>query len=239
MSELLLLIPSPLGGLDSWQSVSDELGRRGVPSIICPLALDEDAPEALWSQQARAVAAAIAGLATTVPLVLVGHSGAGAILPAVGAISSKRVQGYVIVDGPIPKDGLSPLDMMRGSIPRLAEAVRSALAAGRRFPDPDAQSRARKDGERPVSASPRGRRYFEEPIAVPAGWSDSSCGYIKLSAAFDQPYQEALLRGWPTRSLDGDHFLMLTDASSVADALVGVVAEMRLQVTGYSRRDQS
>jgi hypothetical protein len=46
------------------------------------------------------------------------------------------------------------------------------------------------------------------------------------------------VREWPTRSLDGDHFLMLTDASSVADALVGVVAEMRLQVTGYSRRDQ-
>lgn len=239
MSELLLLIPSPLGGPDTWQSVRDELGRRGVPSIICPLPLDEDAPEALWSQQAGAVAAVIAGLATSLPLVLVGHSGAGAILPAVGAISSNRVQGYVIVDGPVPRDGLSHLDMMRGNSPRLAEAVRSALAAGRRFPDPDAQSRARKDGERPVSASPRGRRFFEEPIAVPAGWSDSSCGYIKLSAAFDQPYQEALTRGWPTRSLDGDHFMMLTDASSVTDALVGVVAEMRLQVTGSSRRDQS
>lgn len=227
MTELLVLIPSPLGGPDSWRPAAAELARRCIPSVICPPTLDEGAPEPLWSQQAQAVVAGIEAAASGTAVVLVGHSGAAAVLPAVAQLASSRVRSCVLVDGPIPREGASHLDLMSHSNPRLAEAVRAALAAGGCFPDPGAQARANGAAARAVSASPRGERFYTEPITVATGWRDLPYGYVRLSAEFDPVYQEARRRGWPSRALDGHHFLMFSDPVPFVDSLIEILEELR------------
>ena len=223
---LLVLVSSPLGGPDSWQPVAAELNRRGVRAAVCPPTLDEDDPKPLWSQQASAVASAVASLPGADPIVLVGHSGATAILPAAGRILAGRVSGYVLVDGPVPEDGCSQLEMMRAAMPGLAVAVERTLAAGDRFPDARASQQSSAQAGTSVTASPRGRRFFEEAIHVPGDWPDAPCCYISLGPELGPSGAEAERRGWPVRRLGGHHFLMLSAPVAFADALVGVTGAL-------------
>jgi pimeloyl-ACP methyl ester carboxylesterase len=57
-------------------------------------------------RQAEAIARATAGR----PAVLIGHSGAGPLLPLAGARAGIRVQGYVFVDARLPAPGQSWMD---------------------------------------------------------------------------------------------------------------------------------
>ncbi len=47
------------------------------------------------------------------PLVLVGHSGAGVLLPAVREALGRAVAGYIFVDADIPEDNKSRLDLFQ------------------------------------------------------------------------------------------------------------------------------
>ena len=57
------------------------------------------------------------------------------------------------------------------------------------------------------------------------GWPDAPCAYLRFGAnpAYDAAAAEAQRRGWPLRSIEGDHFHMLVDPAGVADALLDLV----------------
>jgi pimeloyl-ACP methyl ester carboxylesterase len=160
------------------------------------------------------------------PLVLVGHSGAGALLPKLGEALGRPVAAYVLVDAGIHSDGLSRLEMMVAEDAPFAGQLRAQLEAGGRYPEwtDDQLHDAIPDDERRAAVlaemRPRGLDFFSEAIPVPAGWPDAPVAYLQFSPGYDVPAAKAREMGWPVREIEGGHFLMLIDPETVAEAIV-------------------
>src|SRR5919198_997712 len=97
-----VLIHSPPVGPMTWAPVAAELRRRGartvVPALDCPprnAGAGGLAAESYWAQHAAAVAAAVRPWGDAAPLVFVGHSGAGPLLPAVCAAVPNPAAAYL------------------------------------------------------------------------------------------------------------------------------------------------
>ena len=223
-----VLVHSPLVGRFTWKLVADELRARGRP-VVVPSLPDERAGEPYWRQHAGAVAEQAADAAP--PLVLVGHSGACPLLPAIGAAARGPIAAYVFVDGDLPPDppGGSRLDLLRASAPALADELQTLLDKGGAFPTwgdedlreeiPDRALRASVLGE----VHPQPRPFWEEQLPDVAGWPDAPCGYLELSAHYPGPSARARREGWAYRHLAGGHFELLTRPADVADAIVALV----------------
>src|SRR6202158_2131791 len=106
---LLALIPSPLVGPLTWTRVAAVLSARGVPVCLPELRDNPASPQPFWRQHAESVARTLAGSAEAQPLILVAHSGAGALLPAIRQALGCPVAGYLFVDAGLPMDGQTRL----------------------------------------------------------------------------------------------------------------------------------
>ena len=180
------------------------------------------------AEQAQAVADAAVG--TDAPdVVLVGHGGAGPLLPAMGAAVVQRgvrPAAYLFVDADLPHPGSSRLAMVHPALwARLAPSV-----VGDTLPPwnewtgtdvlealvPDAEARARVRAElRPVPLAT-----LREPMPEVAGWPDAPCGYLRLSGANYAWEAEAAAQGWAVVSLESDHLHMVVDPDRVMAVLV-------------------
>lgn len=235
----LVLIHSPLVGPLTWVPVAEELRRRGcsvvVPTLHCPprtAAPGEpaaDAAEPYWAQHAAAVAAAVRSWGVGAPLVFVGHSGAGPLLPAIRAAVPNLAAAYLFVDAGLPVAGASRLSQFP---PQAAEEFRRAAAERGgvlhlwtedelREAIPDDEVRRAFVAEL-HARGPLPLAVYEEPLPVFGGWPDAGCGYLRFGAnpAYDAPAAEAQQRGWPVRFIEGDHFHMLVDPPGVATGLL-------------------
>jgi hypothetical protein len=161
----LVLLHSPLVGVESWGALPGALGRGGA-AVLAPRVDGDDRPpfaERYVAAAAGAVLAAAPGPA--LPLVLVGHSGAGPLLPAVGAALAAGglpPGGYLFCDAGLPPDGgaaaregaaapgggeptegglgrgrapADRLDLLAEEDAAMAAGFRDELAAGGRFPE--------------------------------------------------------------------------------------------------------
>ena len=239
----LVLLHSPLVGVESWGRLPEALARRGVPAEAVAVAGDDRPPfaeryvrgavEGVLALRERA-GPVLAGHSRTGP-VLVGHSGAGPLLAAVGTrlrAAGHPCAGYLFCDAGLPQDGASRLDLLAVEDRAMAEAFRADLEQGGRFPEwgdadlaplvPDPAARAALVG----SLRPRGLAFFTEPLPAAAGWPDAPCGFLRLSAAYDGWAATAAARGWPTAALDAGHFHPLVDPDGLAAALLGVLTMM-------------
>ena len=230
----LVLAHSPLVGSASWGALPDVLRAQGHDVVVVEVTDDDEPPFAQ-----RYVARAATQVRETVgarPVVLVGHSGAGYLLPLVGAARRalrSRVAGYVFLDAGLPPvRPSSRLDLLAteaGDDEWLA-GFRAELAAGGRYPtwtDDDLADLVPDDERRRAvvaSLRPRAEPFFTETLAVAADWPDAPCGMVRLSESYDQPARLARSRGWPVVSADpaGGHFAACVEPDRVAD-LVGEV----------------
>jgi hypothetical protein len=230
----LVLLHSPLVGVESWGRLPEALGRGGVEAVVVAVDGDDRPPFAERYVRA-AVEGVLAGPARTGPLVLVGHSGAGPLLGAVGAglrAAGRPCGGYLFCDAGLPQDGASRLELLAVEDEAMAEAFRAELERGGRFPEwghadlaplvPDPEARAALIG----SLRPRGLAFFTEPLPPAPGWPDAPCGFLRLSAVYDQWAEAAAARGWPTAALDAGHFHPLVDPEGVAAALLALLTRM-------------
>lgn len=225
-STVFVLVHSPLVGPFTWALVADELRRKGLEAVVPSLADAESAAVPYWKQHAVSAARTLASTPADSALILVGHSGAGPLLPSIRQASHRPVVAYLFVDAGIPKDGASRLDLRAEESPELAEQSRRALASGERFPAwsdadlaeviPDAERRQRLLAE----LRPRPLAFFEEPIPVFPGWPDAPCGYLKFSPVYELYAALARENGWVCRELPAGHFHMLVDPVKVAQALL-------------------
>jgi hypothetical protein len=224
-AESFVLVHSPLTGPLAWGGLPDVLRERGHTVVVVDVHDDDAAPYA--SRFVARAALQIREQAGSAPAVLVGHSGAGYLLPLLS--SARRaarapVRGYVFLDAGLPPSRpASRLDLMRAESPEHADELVALLDAGGRYPDwPDDDLRR--------LARPRGRDFFDEPLPVAPDWPDAPCGYHRLSSPYAGPARVARLRGWPV--LDGPddrpggHFAMLVDPSAVADDLEGLLSRL-------------
>jgi hypothetical protein len=235
---VLVLVHSPLTGPEAWGRLPEVLRARGHEVVVVAVHDDDRPPYA-----SRFVARAALQLRTsagTRPTVLVGHSGAGKLLPLVGAArraARAPVAGYVFLDAGLPPARpASRADQLRSEGMDDADEFVAELAAGGTFPAwtdddlrelvPDDELRAALVG----SLRPRGHDFFAEPLPVAPDWPDAPCGLLRLSPAYDASARQARQRGWPV--LDGPddrpggHFAALVDPGAVADDLEELLARM-------------
>jgi hypothetical protein len=225
-----VLIHSPLVGPVTWSLVADELSSRGISVVVPTLPKDQRAP--YWRRHVEAIAPQVAGAAG--PLVLVGHSAACPLLPAIGTAIDGTISSYVLVDGDLPLapgSGGSRIDLLREASSALAEKLDALLAAGGSFPTwgeedlaeeiPDQRLRARVVAE----VRPQPRQFWTEALPAVPGWPDAPCGYLELSPHYAAASGRARERGWRYRHLRGGHFEMLVRPSDVAAAVLELAGE--------------
>lgn len=226
-NHIYVLIHSPLVGALTWELVADEMRRRGLNAVVPILKDSPDSREPFWKQHAESISRTLLYLPKDTAITLVGHSGAGPLLPAIRQSIAGRVEAYVFVDAGIPRGGASRLELMRSEDPEWAKQLEAELMHGGRFPNwrnedlreviPDEALRKRLVAE----MHPRRLEFFTEPIPVFSGWPDAPCIYIQFSTPYEEPAAQARQAGWATYKIDAGHFHMLVDAVTVMNLIVG------------------
>lgn len=224
-----VLVHSPLVGPFTWQPVAEELQQRGWAVAVPDLHGEGvDGGRPYHQQHAQNAARSFQDAATDEPVVLIAHSGAGPLLPAVRQQLSQPVAAYLFVDAGIAHDGQSRLDMLAEELPAVAPELRELLNSGQRWPqwtDADLAELVPDVGRRQqllAELTPQPLAFFAEPIPVFAGWPDAPCAYLQLSAGYDFSAEEAVRRGWPVWRLDVGHFYMLVDETAVTDHMLAL-----------------
>lgn len=234
---VFVLIHSPLVGPLTWKSVAEVLRKRGYDAVVPVLKSDESSEKPYWQQHVDTVVDAVKDAPSDQPLVLVAHSGAGMLLPAIGQALERPVQRYIFVDAGIPEGGKSRMELM-GSPEEIENFRRSAKGgylspwneADLRDTIPDEGLRRRFVDE----LHPLPQSMYEEPIPMFTGWPDAPVSYLRFGSnpAYDAAFQRAKDEGWQTMQIDGDHFHMLVDPEAVAQALIDLSGEPKKKQSG-------
>jgi pimeloyl-ACP methyl ester carboxylesterase len=219
-----VFVHSPLVGPASWSPVADEMRRRGRDAVLPSLLGVAESPAPQWRHVPDALRAATSRLQG--PVVLVGHSGGGVLLPVIADALTVEVAALVFVDSFLPPSAgtlaLGPpafMDQLRamatdGVLPPWSSwfgehAMRELV--------PDERLRAALEKEMPHLPL----SYFEASVPLADGWSRRPCAYLLLSA---EPYgdsaTEARALGWPVREIRNvQHMAIATEPIAVTDAL--------------------
>jgi hypothetical protein len=217
MTDPIVLVHSPLVGPATWQPVAETLRHAGH-QVVVPSLLD-----AIVAPYHRNLATAAAG-GVTGPVVVVGHSGAGVLLPAIA--ETLDVRAAVFVDAVLPHPGTSWLatvsEELRAQGAGLVHDGRlapwhtwfPAEMLDRLLPDPEI--RARIVAEIPsVPAA-----YLGEPAPETQLSPAVRCAYVRLSDAYDDEVAEAERHGWWVRRVDMDHLAIVTRPDRIAALII-------------------
>ncbi len=228
MAALLTLVHSPLVGPGSWETLAVSAREHGHQVAVPDLTptISDGPPYA--SSQVEVVARNV-GQAKTV---LVGHSGAGPLLAAVGDALGD-VDGYVFVDAGLPTPGKSWFETVPSE---LAAHLRGMARDGWLPPwsqwwGPDELAELLPDGEareRFAAGCPAlPMAMFEEARPSSPGWADRPGAYLRLSDAYQQEADQARALGWPVIEVVGHHLSILTDPTAVIAPLLDLVGRFR------------
>lgn len=234
-----LLCPSPLTRAAVWGDLPDALEARGHAVAVADPTTDDAAPYAArWIAACAQLAAAL----EPGPTVLVGHSGAGPLLPRLGAAlhaGGRAVASYVFLDASLPRARPgNRLDLLASEDEAWTETLRQHLETGGTFPDwtdADLVEEVPVDATRAALVAairPRSLGFFTEPLPTsgdgePGGWPDAPVGYLLLSAAYESRATIAQQRGWPVVEHRAGHFAALTDPAGTATALEALQTALR------------
>jgi pimeloyl-ACP methyl ester carboxylesterase len=217
-----VLVHSPLVGPTTWRWIADALSTAGHETVL---------PDLRAAAAAGHSSAVIATAAAAIPqewaaAVIVGHSGAGSIIPSIAAQMGRRTARMVFVDAGLrPCEGrVTPsaefLEQMRamavdGVLPKWStwwgDGVMEALVPAQR---------QRIELEAEMVEVPLA--YFESAFDVPVGWCDTAASFLLLSESYRADAERARTLGWPTIERMGNHLDIVNDA----DAIVGTIIEL-------------
>lgn len=222
-SPSFVLVHSPLVGPYSWRLVADALSEQGHNPIVPEVrSLEREGPP-YWKRHVEAIARAVQADGSD-RVVLVGHSGAGRLLPVCGERIRAEVKAYVLADSDIPTKTESRLDAMPEET---ARQFRDAAEDGLLPPWPEEvfEHEIKDDETRRQlvsELSPLPLAVYEEAIPFPQGWPDAKCAYIRLSHRYPDAEALAGQQGWKIHRFDGDHFFMVVAPNDVASALIDI-----------------
>jgi pimeloyl-ACP methyl ester carboxylesterase len=228
---LMVLVHSPFLGPSAWGWVARELDQRGRPAVVPSLRVVADEPYRPWRDVWETVDAVSAHMTSSV--VLVGHSAAGSLLPAIAQSAPGRVAAIAFVDAFLP-----PTSGTTRLVPAEFAEELSALATGDVLPPwstwfgeeamrdlvPNGDRRARVEQDMPRFPL----SVVDIELPVPEGWDRRPCAYLLLSA---EPYASsaahARARGWPATEVHaGKHLDLVRRPATVATALVDLQRAM-------------
>jgi hypothetical protein len=230
---ILLFVHSPVVGPVTWKSTASMLRHRGfrceVPDLTPGLATGPPFYPTLAATAARPVSGGGS-------VVLVGHSAAGSLLPAIAEAVPGPVRA-VFVDAQLPHPGLSWFDV--APAPVCAE-LRGLAHDGLLPPYPawfapgafEAAVPDRAVRRAVVAEAPRvPLAFFEEPAPTTRRLG-KRWAYVRLSAGFDPAADEAERRGWWVARRDWGHLRMLTAPDAVAEVIAQGVTATGLDTGG-------
>ena len=226
MDSLIVLIHSPLVGPLTWSVVAEHLRQRGYETLVPVLTDVDDTAVPYWQQHADAVRHSLESIPQTRSLILVGHSGAGPLLPAIQQALPHPITAYIFADAGLPHGGMSRLEEMEANVPEIARQLQQLFDAGGRYPnwsDEVLREIIPNDALRRgmlAEIHPRGRAFFTEPMPIIADWPDAPCGYLLFSPGYKMQEMRARQHGWAYREFDAGHFHMLVDAPAVTRAVI-------------------
>lgn len=180
-----------------------------------------------WQSDAQAVLDALREVVE--PIILVGHSGGGLLLPVIAEHAVPPVAELVFVDSDVPpKTGSAPFMPAR-----FMEELRGLAVDGMLPPwsdwwgedvmgdlVPNQSLRAVLVRETPALPL----AYLEQSIPSPHGWERVPCAYLLLSEAYQEAAAEAAARGWQVGKLrDAQHLHIAVAPRLVTDALIRLV----------------
>ncbi len=223
-----VLVHSPLVGPMTWKLVAEELQRRSV-GVIVPTLSTDPSTKPYWKQHTQKVVTALEATPTTERLILIAHSGAGVLLPAIRQMMSRPVAGYIYVDAGLPKNGASRLDLF--GLPEERQQFRESAQNGLlpTWSDDDLREAITDDDLRRefvAELRPLPVAVYEEPIPVFDGWHNAPCAYLLFSETYREFATFAENQGWPHAELMGGHFHMLNHPVEVAETLLDLAKKM-------------
>jgi hypothetical protein len=225
---LLALVHSPLVGPVTWQAAAEVLRDEGEVVVVPDLTASIGAGAPVLPAVQQAAADAVAAASSAGPAVLVGHSGAGPLLPGIADRTTAPVGALLYVDSLLPRSGVSWFDRAPAE---LADHVRELARNGQLPPwhewfEPGAIEQLlpeRRMRERFVAELPRlPIRYLDEPTSQ-AEW-DGPSGYLLLSEVYEDDAAQARRRGWRVLERRSHHLSMLTDPGTAAAAILELTA---------------
>ena len=249
-----ILMHGPLVGPFTWVPVAAAL--RDMPAAVVVPALTSPGSNSgtFWEHDRDEFALELTDIEMDLSrAVLVGHGGAGPLLPELGAAIAEGPAAYVLVDSDIPRDGASRFDLFDNpeDIERFRQAARAPFSPRGRLASHPARGEASEitvrewpedllrealtevpdttsvvQSSRVAGKRPTPLMTFEEPIPVPATWPEVPCGYIRLSKTYAPEAAEARSRGWPVRELPSSHVQMLMEPDAFARELVSFTEEL-------------
>jgi pimeloyl-ACP methyl ester carboxylesterase len=228
---VFVLVHSPLVGPTTWSPVAQELERRGHDAIVPSLLGAAAASPPQWRHCVDAVRDATRTL--THPIVLIGHSGGGLLLPAISASVDPPVARLLFVDSGVPATtGETALALP----PALFDHLRTLAVDGTLPPwfawwgDEEAMSDLVPDQSlRAVLAQEMPSLpldYFDQHVPSPTSWDSVPCGYLLLSDAYRESAAEARKRGWRVEEITAaQHFHVAVAPEAVTEAILRLIAD--------------
>jgi hypothetical protein len=229
MATRLLLVHSPLVGCATWDLVAADLAEFGWEVGIPDLTGTVTAGPPYCVRQAEVIARSASGQ----PAILIGHSGAGSLLAAAGAIID-QVRGYIFADAGLPTPGQT---WMQTVPPELATQLRE-MADNQGWLPPWPQWWG-DETLAELIPDPAARRHFAAgcprlPLAMfdevqpPAPqWPDAPAAYLQLSEAYGDEAAKAAKLGWPVAERMSHHLAPLTDSALVTESLRELLGQLR------------
>ncbi|HEY3888620.1 MAG TPA: hypothetical protein VGL73_08595 [Caulobacteraceae bacterium] len=209
----------------TWRETAEALRSLGYPRVETPVACAWDVEPPFYDALASRIAADL----DSEPWLLVGHSGAGGVLPAVAEALPSGASAMVFVDAILPHPGKSWFET---APPDLSARLRERATDGRipAWPDwfpapvlagllPQAGVRAAFSAE--AKAIPL--RYLAEPAPTARVAPPTGCAYLQLSAGYEAEAGAGVAAGWTVARLSLHHLAMLTDPDRVAGALHSLI----------------
>jgi hypothetical protein len=177
-----------------------------------------------WSAQLLAVLPAV-----DAPILL-GHSAAGLLLPALAAALNASALVFVDARVPPPQGRTRPVDgPFLDFVKTLATDDGLLPPWSRWWPDgtieahfPDPVLRAQFEADLPRLPL----TWFDDSAEVPV-WDTRPCGYLQLSRLFEPEALAAAKRGWPVVQIDGTHLHPALEPIESADAVLALVDAMK------------
>jgi pimeloyl-ACP methyl ester carboxylesterase len=224
----VVLVHSPYLGPASLRPLADALAADGIESCLVDLRVTVSAAP-VHQRLIGAFADAMDDVELAEPAVLVGHSGAGPLLPAFAAELDELVAGLVYVDAELPTPGRSFRELHPGRFAELRASAREGQLP--RWSDwftPNPLAQLVSD------EAMRAEMLDEEPeVAVeflkeqrPSAQWDGPSGYLLLTEVYAEHAAAARELGWPVRELASNHLAPATDPVPVAAALTSLLGDL-------------
>jgi hypothetical protein len=232
VGSLLALIHSPLVGPLTWRACAEALSSIDRPAVVPSLAGVIDAKPPWIPKLAHRVVESLHEARPSDGVIVVVHSGAGSLVPAIHAAAEPLVTAALFVDAVLPNPGRTWFDTAPPALAsRLRELGRDGVlppwnewfppeSIAAHLPDEDLRTRFQAEIPRLPLA------YFEEIAPEVSGWDSIRCGYLELSKAYDDAAREAAARGWLTAHEPLDHLAMVTRPETIAGVLDRMLARM-------------